>query len=186
MSKDIEMPRGLPPFRRVITGLNDNGQSTIAADGPPDSVMTVEARPGFRTADIYRTAAQSSVSGDRVAKAGKNDLLPSAGGTVVRVVDFPPEPKDPDEYRRQVEGTLQSVPMQGAALRPERLRHPLMHSHATVDYVVVTHGEIYAVMEAGEVKLTAGDVLVQRGTNHAWSNRSEETARLVFVLVDGK
>jgi uncharacterized cupin superfamily protein len=48
----------------------------------------------------------------------------------------------------------------------------------------VLEGEIWAVMDAGETLLRAGDVLIQRGTNHAWANRSQETARIAFVLID--
>jgi quercetin dioxygenase-like cupin family protein len=53
-----------------------------------------------------------------------------------------------------------------------------------VDYAIVLSGEIHALMEEGEVLLKQGDVLVQRGTNHAWSNRSEAPAVLAFVLID--
>ena len=47
-------------------------------------------------------------------------------------------------------------------------------------------GEIYAIMDEGETLLKAGDVLIQRGTNHAWSNRSDDFCRIAFVLIDGK
>ena len=60
-----------------------------------------------------------------------------------------------------------------------------MHKTATVDYAIVLSGEIYAIMDEGETLLRAGDVLIQRGTNHAWANRSERTARIAFVLIDG-
>ena len=55
-----------------------------------------------------------------------------------------------------------------------------------MDYAIVLSGEIYALMDAGEVLLEAGDVLVQRGTNHAWSNRSDDSAYVAFVLVDAE
>jgi uncharacterized cupin superfamily protein len=60
-----------------------------------------------------------------------------------------------------------------------------MHCTATVDYAIVLEGEIYAVMDEGETLLHAGDVLIQRGTNHAWANRSGRSARIAFVLIDG-
>jgi quercetin dioxygenase-like cupin family protein len=46
-------------------------------------------------------------------------------------------------------------------------------------------GETWLVVDEGETRLGPGDVVIQRGTNHAWSNRTEETARMAFVLVDG-
>jgi uncharacterized cupin superfamily protein len=73
----------------------------------------------------------------------------------------------------------------GAQAAPrEKRRHPGMHRTRTLDYAIVLSGEIYAVLDEGEVLLEAGDVLVQRGTNHAWSNRSERPCRIAFVLVD--
>ena len=61
-----------------------------------------------------------------------------------------------------------------------------MHTTDTVDYAIVLEGEIWSVMDEGETLLRAGDVLIQRGTNHAWANRSNSTARIAFVLMDGK
>jgi quercetin dioxygenase-like cupin family protein len=66
---------------------------------------------------------------------------------------------------------------------PDASRHPGMHKTGTVDYAIVLSGEIYAVMDKGETLLRAGDTLVQRGTNHAWSNRSETPCLVAFVLV---
>ena len=65
-------------------------------------------------------------------------------------------------------------------------RHPGFHKTATIDYAIVLSGEIYAMMDEGEVLLKAGDVLVQRGTNHAWSNRTAEPAVVAFVLIDAE
>ena len=63
-------------------------------------------------------------------------------------------------------------------------RHPGFHKTNSLDYVIVLSGEIYALMDEGELLLKSGDVLVQRGTNHAWSNRGDEPALLAFVLID--
>ena len=61
-----------------------------------------------------------------------------------------------------------------------------MHITDTVDYAIILFGEMYAVMEEGETLMKAGDVLVQRGTNHAWSNRSGDVCRVAFILIDGR
>ena len=63
--------------------------------------------------------------------------------------------------------------------------HPGMHRTDTVDYAIILEGEIWAVMDDNETLMKQGDVLVQRGTNHAWANRSDKTARICFVLLDG-
>jgi quercetin dioxygenase-like cupin family protein len=61
-----------------------------------------------------------------------------------------------------------------------------MHITDTVDYAIILAGEMYAVLEETETLMKAGDILVQRGTNHAWSNRSDEVCRVAFILVDGR
>ena len=65
-------------------------------------------------------------------------------------------------------------------------RHPGFHKTRTVDLAIVLEGEIYAMMDVGETKMEAGDILIQRGTNHAWSNRSGKVCRMAFVLIDSK
>ena len=60
-----------------------------------------------------------------------------------------------------------------------------MHRTETIDYAIVLEGEITMVMDKEDVVLRAGDVLVQCGTNHAWSNRSKP-AVVAFVLIDGE
>ncbi len=65
-------------------------------------------------------------------------------------------------------------------------RHPMMHRTQTVDYAIVLSGEIWALMDSDETKMKAGDILVQRGTNHAWSNRSNKPCLVAFVLIDAK
>ena len=59
-----------------------------------------------------------------------------------------------------------------------------MHETDTIDYAIVLSGEVYAIMEKGEKLMRTGDVLIQRGTNHAWSNRSDTMCRIAFVLVE--
>ena len=61
-----------------------------------------------------------------------------------------------------------------------------MHRTETIDYVIVLAGELEMRMDDSTVKLKAGDVLVQRGTNHAWINRGAEPARVAFILIDAK
>jgi len=63
--------------------------------------------------------------------------------------------------------------------------HPLMHRTETIDYGIVIDGEMTLVLDDSEVVLKQGSVVVQRGTNHAWANRSGRPCRMLFVLVDG-
>ena len=61
-----------------------------------------------------------------------------------------------------------------------------MHRTHSVDYGIVLSGEIDMLVDEDEVHLTAGDVVIQRGTNHAWANRGNEPCRIAFVLIDAK
>jgi uncharacterized cupin superfamily protein len=65
-------------------------------------------------------------------------------------------------------------------------RHRGFHKTDTIDYAIVLSGEIVAMMDEGETVLKTGDVLVQRGTNHAWSNRTNETTYIAFILIDAE
>ena len=66
----------------------------------------------------------------------------------------------------------------------ENARHPFMHRTDSVDYAIILSGEIYLMLDDTEYLLLAGDTVVQRGTNHAWSNRGTTTCEIAFVLVD--
>ena len=60
-----------------------------------------------------------------------------------------------------------------------------MHRTESIDYGIVLEGEITLVLDDSEVTLRAGDVVVQRGTDHAWANRSDAVTKVAFILVDG-
>jgi uncharacterized cupin superfamily protein len=64
--------------------------------------------------------------------------------------------------------------------------HPGMHMTKTIDYALMLQGELVAITDEEETVLRAGDVLIQRGTNHAWANRSGQPARIAFILIDAQ
>jgi quercetin dioxygenase-like cupin family protein len=61
-----------------------------------------------------------------------------------------------------------------------------MHRTETIDYGILLSGELWLVLDEDETRLSPGDIVIQRGANHAWSNRTNETARMLFILLDGK
>jgi len=65
-------------------------------------------------------------------------------------------------------------------------RHPYMHRTETVDYGIILSGEIYLIVDEGEILCRPGDIVIQRGTNHAWANRSKEICRIAFILIESK
>jgi hypothetical protein len=169
--------------RRVVTEEDARGRSRIIEDEQP-SVMSVPERPGYNVSNIWVTSGAPALIGvpDRVA--GHKGVLPPRHGTVLRVIDYPPESSDPAERRRQLAATFGTL-YPDAEHRIDD-KHPGMHRTETVDYAIVLEGEIVAVLDDEETVLKTGDILIQRGTNHAWANRSGKPARICFVLIDGK
>lgn len=173
-----------PSIRRIVTGLAEDGRSAIVSDGPSPAERLVAARPGYRVTNLWCTARGTHPDAED-AIASQSGVLPPAGGTVLRIIDVPPEPDDEQARRQAVDETFRSMFPDAHRGHGETARiHPGMHKTATVDYALVLEGELTAILEAGETVLRAGDVLIQRGTNHAWANRSGRPVRVAFILVD--
>lgn len=173
------------PIRRIVTGHDAEGRSCIAEDGPALNVRTVESRPGFQAVNIWCTTSSPASIEAADGLESLQGIAPPPHGTVLRIIDLPPESKDPEETRRRIQATFGSMFHDAHRDDAGTKKHPGMHRTATVDYALILQGEVIAVLDAQEVKLRAGDVLIQRGTNHAWANRSDAMARIAFVLIDG-
>jgi hypothetical protein len=180
------MPKELPPVRRIVTGYTREGRSTIVEDGPPPVISTVPKRPGLKNANIWATGAAPVLVTEPDGIAEHKGLYPPKSGTVIRIMDIPPEPKTRAELEQQFASMTNEVFPDRDKVHADKSRHPGMHITDTVDYAIILSGEMYAVLEETETLMKAGDVLVQRGTNHAWSNRSDEVCRVAFILVDGR
>lgn len=179
------MNEHLPPIRRVVTGDDAKGNSRVVEDAPAASVRNVAGRPGYRAVNVWRTEQTPAKITSLDTTSSHQGIQPPRNGTILRIIDFPPEPQDESELKRQLDSTFGGIYKD--ALHDRRPgKHPGMHRTETVDYAIVLEGEIWAVMDEGETLLRAGDVLIQRGTNHAWANRSRKTARIAFVLIDGQ
>lgn len=175
----------LPPVRRLVTADDAQGRSRIVEDAPATAIRTVEGRPGYRVVNLWRTeAAPAPIDAPDNIAQHQGILPPKNGGSIVRIIDYPPESRDAAERQRQIAATFNGM-FNDAAHDKRDGAHPGMHRTDTVDYAILLEGEIWAVMDEGETLMRAGDVLVQRGTNHAWANRSDKTARICFVLLDG-
>jgi mannose-6-phosphate isomerase-like protein (cupin superfamily) len=133
--------------------------------------------------DLWETAtAPASNAGNADAAARPVRLEPPRNGTILRIVEFPP-----DAAWRNIADAGKAFGSIGAKHAPDRhSSDPLMHKTATIDYIVVLKGEIWAVMDKGETLLRPGDVLVQRGTNHSWSVRGKEPCIIAAVLVSAQ
>jgi quercetin dioxygenase-like cupin family protein len=147
-----------PPIRRVVTGHDDARVAKVLVDAPATNAKYPS--PGTVSTLIWTTdSAPAAIPVGGVPEdmgARIMGTAPPPKGTRFAVIDFPP----------------------GNA--------PHMHRTETIDYVIVLEGEIEMDMDQSTVRLKAGDVMVQRGTNHAWANRGSARARVVFVLIDAE
>jgi len=177
----------LPPIRRVVTGVDSRGKAIIASDGLPPIIRTSEHRPGFSAREIWITGAMPASTREKGEPTDRpRSIQPPPNGTVCRIADFPPDATFIGKVDRAK--AIAAYADQGspeAVAGNENAPHPFMHKTETVDYGIVLSGEIYLVLDESETLLKAGDVVVQLGTNHAWSNRSNGYCRMAFILVDG-
>jgi quercetin dioxygenase-like cupin family protein len=142
--------------RRVVTGHDAQGNSVFSIDGPPPVART--APDGAYFFELWNTDAVPAPIAATEPDPTERDLTvpPAPGGTKIRINEFPPGVVSPT------------------------------HRTETVDYGVVLEGEVVLVLDHEQERvLKAGDVVVQRGTDHRWENRTENVARMVFILVDG-
>ena len=148
----------LPPIRRVVTGHDANGVAKVIIEGPATNVKS--SRPGSVSRLMWITEEMpTDISiGEDIEDMGARILgtPPPVNGTRFAINDIPPG-------------------------KPGR-----MHRTETIDYAIVLAGEIDMEMDKSTVKLKAGDVVIQRGTNHSWVNRGTEPARIAFVLIDAQ
>jgi len=169
--------------RRVVTGHDEHGRAVVLLDGESPFSFFLEKAGGLQLTELWETrSSPADNSGFRDAAEHERRIEPANGGTVFRIIEYPP-----DRVRLKTLAPEEFFPGMGAqAAHRANRRHPGMHRTHTVDYCVVLSGEIWAVLDEGEVLLRAGDCLVQRGTNHAWSNRTDEPCAVAFVLVAAK
>ena len=170
-------------IRRVVTGHDGDQKSVIISDDLAGNILEMASMPGVALTDIWRTyGAPASNGGNDDAADGPLVLEPPTNGTILRIVEFPPD----DQWRGAADANtaFQSI---GAGAAPDKASDdPMMHATDTVDYIIVLKGEIYAILDKGETLLRQGDVLVQRGTNHSWSVRGTEACIVAAVLVSAE
>lgn len=153
--------------RRIVTGHDASGVSVVVSDGP---VPVTRELPddGVAFHEVWVTSSSPAVIGageedPTVPRAGSGPITvpPPTHGTRIRINEFLPGHLD--------ERGLQSP----------------VHRTESVDYGIVLEGEVTLVLDDSEVTARAGDIVIQRGTDHAWANRGDDIARVAFVLVGG-
>lgn len=167
--------------RRVLTGLDEAGRSTIVSDAPtPIRVAT----PGFTVCDIWRIESLPLQLPASDATTGEVLLDPPVAGLVYRVTTFPPD----SEWDARAEWASSLGEMAGdRSLVGDEDDGPIgMHQTDTVDIVTILSGELVAITETAETVLRPGDSLVQNGTVHTWANRGAVPCMKVAVQIGAK
>lgn len=175
-------------YRRIVTGHSPEGKSIFVADAAAPRSTAFKHVPGFVTTLAWETRPEAGVpaaAGDPSVTA--SSWVPGPGGTNLMFVTFPPDAVmmspsfDPmaagGEYMQVLPGLAEKFEMDS----------PGMHTTDTVDYGVLLSGELHLELDDGATKkLAVHDVVIQNGTRHAWRNKSDKPATMLFVLVGAK
>jgi mannose-6-phosphate isomerase-like protein (cupin superfamily) len=174
------------PVRRIVAGNDTKGKAVVLSDGPSPDVRTDPARPGFVSTRIWVTdGTPAKTKGIRETLDLPHTLEPPPDGSVCRVVTFPPDAWYIQDVKpRHVASYFESMGSPNVSTYGPEGPHPYMQKTRTVDFCHVLEGEIILILDTEEVLLKAGDTLIQRGTNHAWSNRSDQPCTIIFCQHD--
>jgi hypothetical protein len=164
--------------RRIITGHHPDGRSRVLMEGPAPNVKQRQA--GNASTLLWVTDGAPAQPAKEDSAAQEIGVPPPRRGSIFRLAEFPPGFGVADS---------RDVPIADLALGPDIApghppRYPGVHRTRSIDYITVLEGEICLLLDDGEVRLKAGDVVVQQATNHAWINRSSAPCRLAMVFID--
>jgi mannose-6-phosphate isomerase-like protein (cupin superfamily) len=176
--------------RRVVTGHDQNGRAIVLSDGLTPTLKTNPLRPGHQSTEVWRTSATPApitATEPDPTLPGPGPIHPAPRGTVIRVAEWAPEPKEIRELTPQAAREIfRAMGNENASLHGRGGRHPIMHRTETIDYAVILEGELTMILDDEDVLLKQGDIVVQRGTSHSWANRSDKPCKILFVLLDGE
>jgi hypothetical protein len=172
--------------RRVVTGRAADGSSVVRMDGQPPRVVQLPSFPDFCGAFVWSTSGVPGLSGNiEDPTPGDASFVPAPGESRLHVMRFPPDSlmwgpgadtaEITAEQRAQMPGLADAFEADG------------MHATDTLDYAIVIEGEAWLELDNGtRTRLTAGDVVIQQGTRHAWRNTSDRPVTMAFVLIGAK
>ena len=171
-------------LRRVVTGHNADGKSIVEIDGGPAAEIAADGSGLFEIWMSEAIPADNSTMVDKLAGVPAT-LCPPKGAVKVRWFIVPPEDPNMSDEDKEGAAAFAFEAIGAPEARVDTSRHPQMHKTKSVDYIIVVKGKLDMLLDEGDVKsLKPGDVVIQRGTNHAWVNTGSEPALLVAVLAD--
>ena len=171
-------------MRRIVTGHNKEGKSVITIDGPPARSIGEDVGGLF---ELWNTDGQDIISSDVIDRADEEIILsPPRGGTKFRYFQINPIPEGIPENVMQDMAADAFEKIGAGHNRIDTSKHPAMHKTETIDYIILLKGDVTLILDEEEIDMKPFDVVVQRGTNHAWVNNGTEPALLIAVLIDSK
>lgn len=171
-------------LRRVVTENTESGRSQILIDGDAAKLVAIE-ETGL--AEIWTAALRGPALFDPTDRLSSEDirLEPDKGAVKVRWFTVAPDDDGRTPEEKEAAAAMGFAMVGAAEARIDTSRHPMMHKTDTLDVIVLVKGEVDLLLDDGEAKnLKAGDVVIQRATNHAWVNKGKETALLVSILMN--
>ena len=169
-------------FRRIVTANTADGKSHVLTDGPTPHVL--QSAPGRGLVNFWAT---DNGRPDLAAVDGADrpvQLEPPHGGSVFRYFLVAPRATMASPEAAEAAAAAAFANMGAAHLRVDTTRHPAMHKSQTLDYIVLLQGRVKLLLDQDERILEPFDVVIQRGTNHAWINLGDEPALMLGVLID--
>ena len=181
-----KLPPGVKPARRIVCMDREPYRSTLVSDGPTPDVRIDPARPGYASQRMWVTDGfPAKIVLETLHLPHTIEAPP--GGSVLNSVTFPPDAAWKGKVgEADVKAFFRMMGSPGASTHSPAALHPYMQKTRTLEFGIVTEGEIVLVLDTQEVTLKTGDFIVQRGTNHAWSNRTDQPATVIIATHDGK
>lgn len=178
-------------MRRIVTGHDAQGKAVFLSDGEPPRRVVVESLPSLGHHEIWATDACPRIPADQEdTTLQMQRFLPAPGGSRIRVVHFPSRPQREAAFARGVDESvigpeyLRCAPDLAMAHEPGGQG---MHRTDTVDYGVVLSGSIWLELDDGVRKMMhPGDVVIQNGTRHRWTNEGDVPCDVLFVMIGAR
>ena len=172
------------PIRRIVTVDDADGRSKALSAGPVLDIGGDPARPGYASSHIWAAGINPLGTGARTVQV-HNTIEPPPKGSVCRIITFPPDAVYAGKVgAREVGAFFAAAGSPAASTYSPKAPHPYMQKTRTLDFCLVLEGRITLILDTQEVDLEAGDTVIQRGANHAWSNRSSEPCVIAFTMID--
>jgi hypothetical protein len=179
------MANDIKPIRRIVVRDNADGtKSGALCDGPSPDVRTDPARPGFAATRLWVTSeTPAHIENETLNKP--HDIEPPKAGSLCRYLQIPPDAAWRGKVgEKDVRNYFAMMGSPGACKFSANAPHPYMQKTRTLDFALILEGEVTLVLDLEEVILAAGDTVVLRGSNHAWSNRTSKPCLIAMSMHD--